>query len=90
MIGSAHYTISMDSSNLSKNSPGYLGKVRSDNVGTEYNLFSEGENPATTQIPELVRNQLLAVQYVYAIDNNRNKPIQNLSHLVELILYFQK
>lgn len=64
LIGSAHYTITMDSSSASKKIPAYLGKVRSDSAGTEYNLFSEGENPASTQVPELVRNQLLAIQFV--------------------------
>jgi len=64
LLGSSYYIITMDSSKISKKIPGYLGKVRSDNAGTEYNLFSEGDNPNNTQIPELVRKQLVAVQFV--------------------------
>ena len=63
-IGSAHYLITTDPSNLTKKSTGYLGKIRSENFGIEYNLFDHGENPETTKIPEKVRNQLGAVYYV--------------------------
>lgn len=64
LVGSAHYIITMDSSSMSKKIPGYLGKVRSENERTEYNLFSDGENPNITQTPELVRKQLAAIKFV--------------------------
>lgn len=70
-VGSAHYIITMDPSNMNKNTTGYLGKVRSNNAGTEYNLFSGGENPSTTQILEFVRAQLAAVQYVSLRKNKK-------------------
>jgi len=75
MLGSAHYLITMDSANLTKESPGYLAKLRSENSGTEYNLFDIGENPKTTKEPSRVRNQLAAVYFVILYNNNRNKEI---------------
>jgi hypothetical protein len=52
MVRSAHYLLTMDSANLTKKSPGYLAKLRSDNSGIEYNLFDTGENPKTVKEPE--------------------------------------
>ena len=37
--------ISLDASDLNKNSPNYLGKVRSNFVGTEFSFFDKGPNP---------------------------------------------
>jgi len=65
MLGSAHYIITLDQIDMTKKSPGYLGKVRSDSTGTEYNLFDVGENPSTGAIPEKIRNQHAAVYYVF-------------------------
>ena len=64
MVRSAHYVISMDETNITKTSPGYLGKIRSDNSGIEYNLYDKGENPASVKIPEQVRDQYAGIFYV--------------------------
>ena len=78
LIGSAHYVISMDKNNISKEALGYLGKIRSENSGTEYNLYNEGENPVNTQIPEIVRNKLAAIQFVKTYNINRKKVIMKI------------
>ena len=64
MIRSSNYLISLDKTKLNPHSSGALAKLRSDNSGIEYNLFTNGENPKNTQIPDKVRNQLAAIYYV--------------------------
>ena len=64
MLGSAHYIITMEQVDMTKKGPGYLGKIRSDSTGTEYNLLDQGENPSSGLPPERVRNQHAAVYYV--------------------------
>jgi len=64
MLGSAHYIISLEQVDMTKKAPGYLGKVRADSTGTEYNVFDHGENPSGGFPIERVRAQLGAVYYV--------------------------
>jgi hypothetical protein len=64
MMGSAHYILSLDQDASSKQSAGYMGKLRSDKTGKEYNLFDLGENPSSGFPPDRVRNQLGAILYV--------------------------
>jgi tubby-related protein 1 len=64
LMRSAHYVISLEREDMRKEAAGYLGKVRSNLVGTEFNFFDKGENPSTGLAPERVRNQLGAVLYV--------------------------
>lgn len=64
MMGSSHYILSLDPDASSKDTPGYLGKIRSDKSGKEYNLFDQGENPSAGFPPDRIRNQLGAVIYV--------------------------
>jgi len=42
---SSNYLISMDKTDMTKTSPGYLGKVRSNFVGTTYTIYDRGNNP---------------------------------------------
>ena len=63
-VGSAHYTVTLETEDMTKKGPGYLGKVRSDGSGTEYNLFDHGENPGAGFTMERVRNQFAGVYYV--------------------------
>eukprot|EP00829_Urostomides_striatus_P011460 TRINITY_DN2835_c0_g1_i1.p2 TRINITY_DN2835_c0_g1~~TRINITY_DN2835_c0_g1_i1.p2 ORF type:complete len:201 (-),score=44.93 TRINITY_DN2835_c0_g1_i1:16-618(-) len=63
MMGSAHYIISLDQDASSKDSAGYLGKVRSDKSGKEYNFFDQGENPTAGFGMDRIRNQWGAVFY---------------------------
>lgn len=64
MVGSAHYIITTDQHNMTRKTEGYLGKVRSDVAGHEYNLFGVGENPSKGLGPERTRNQLAGIFYV--------------------------
>lgn len=41
----SNYLIGMDKNKLDKKSEGYLGKVRSNFLGTEFSVFDTGENP---------------------------------------------
>ena len=52
-------------------SPGYMGKVRSNSSFTEYNLFGIGENPERGLPPSMVRDQLCGVSFVFSISKNR-------------------
>ncbi len=64
MLGTAHYVITLEQTDMTKKAQGYLGKVRADSSGTEYNLFDQGENPTAGFPLERVRNQFGAVYYV--------------------------
>ena len=44
-LGLSSYLVSMDKRDLAKDSPAYLGKLRSNFLGTEYTLFDSGESP---------------------------------------------
>ena len=41
----SNYMISLDQEKLKKGTNGYLGKVRSNFLGTEFYLYDTGENP---------------------------------------------
>eukprot|EP00826_Nyctotherus_ovalis_P056563 TRINITY_DN7664_c0_g1_i8.p2 TRINITY_DN7664_c0_g1~~TRINITY_DN7664_c0_g1_i8.p2 ORF type:complete len:121 (-),score=33.55 TRINITY_DN7664_c0_g1_i8:567-929(-) len=64
MVGTAHYNITTEWDNMDKSTPGYLGKVRADIAGLEYNIFGVGENPSTGYPEQMIREQLGAVYYV--------------------------
>jgi tubby-related protein 1 len=41
----SNYLVSMNRSDLNKKSPNFLGKVRSNFMGTEFVLYDSGDNP---------------------------------------------
>ena len=41
----SNYMISMDQEKVGKNGTGYLGKVRSNFLGTEFSIYDNGANP---------------------------------------------
>jgi tubby-related protein 1 len=59
----SNYLISMDKQQLEKNSPFYLGKVRSNFLGTEFYIYDKGENPEECKDLKMVRKELAAVIY---------------------------
>jgi hypothetical protein len=63
-IGAAHYNITTEWEKMDKETPGYLGKLRADLVGVEYNLFGVGQNPSTQLPDQMLREQFGAVYYV--------------------------
>jgi tubby-related protein 1 len=48
---------------MKKGSKGYLGKVRSNFLGTEFYLYDDGNNPKKAKSIEGVREQLGLVEY---------------------------
>ena len=71
-IGTAHYNITTEWDNMDKETPGYLGKLRADLAGVEYNLFGVGQNPSRHLPEQMLREQLGAVYYVKPLISNRN------------------
>lgn len=67
LMRSAHYVLTMDKESMSKKTPGYMGKLRSNLVGSEFNVFDKGENPSFEGSPIYVRNQHCGIIYVYYI-----------------------
>ena len=59
----SNYMISMDQEKVGKNGTGFLGKVRSNFLGTEFSLYDHGKNPDSAKSPEEVREQHGVVQY---------------------------
>lgn len=64
LVGSAHYVITLRPGEIRRVAAGFLGKVRSNDSGLEYNLFGTGENPSKGLSPEQTRNQYAGVYYV--------------------------
>lgn len=53
----SNYLISMDQEKVGKKSSGFLGKVRSNFLGTEFSIYDNGANPDKAKTPESVRSQ---------------------------------
>ena len=51
----SNYMISMDQEKVGKNGTGFLGKVRSNFLGTEFSLYDHGKNPDSAKSAEEVR-----------------------------------
>jgi len=59
----SNYMISLDQDKLKKGTDGYLGKVRSNFLGTEFYLYDTGENPTKAKTAEQIRMQHGVIQY---------------------------
>lgn len=59
----SNYMISMDQEKVGKKGSGYLGKVRSNFLGTEFCIFDTGENPEKAKTPDQIRKQHGVIQY---------------------------
>lgn len=53
----SNYLISLDQEKLDKKSSGYLGKVRSNFLGTEFQIFDTGKNPNKNKSKNLDDNR---------------------------------
>ncbi len=60
----ANYMISLDHDCFDKESKYIVGKIRSNFLGTIFNIFDSGKNPKNTNIIDEIRNQLGVVTYV--------------------------
>ncbi|CAG0887353.1 unnamed protein product [Darwinula stevensoni] len=60
----SNYLISIDPTDLSRGGDAYIGKLRSNLLGTHFTLFDQGESPSKPGIPsERLRLELIAVIY---------------------------
>lgn len=59
----SNYLISTDQENMQKNSSTYLGKLRSNFLGTEFYIYNEGANPKKAAGENDVREQHGCIQY---------------------------
>lgn len=59
----SNYMISIDESKMKKNTKGYLGKLRSNFLGTEFYIYDSGENPKKAKSLEETRSQMGVVEY---------------------------
>jgi tubby-related protein 1 len=59
----SNYVISADSDKMEKSPNGYLGKVRSNFLGTEFCLYDSGKNPKKAKSKDQTRTQQGVVQY---------------------------
>lgn len=55
--------ICIDEAKMKKNSAGYLGKLRSNFLGTEFYIYDGGDNPKKAKNMEEARTQLGVVEY---------------------------
>ena len=61
---SSNYLITMNETELKVKSPGYLGKLRSNFIGTEFTIYDTGTNPnKRNAAPETLREELGLVMY---------------------------
>lgn len=59
----SNYLISLDQEKLDKKNSGYLGKVRSNFLGTEFYIYDTGKNPEKNKKSDENRAQHGVVQY---------------------------
>jgi hypothetical protein len=78
ILRSAYYLITIDLKDITRKDIGYIGKLRSNLLGTEFSLFGEGENPKTKLPPEQIRNEHTAILYKSSIINNQGEPQINV------------
>jgi tubby-related protein 1 len=67
IMRSAYYLITLDQNSKTRKTPGYLGKLRSNLLCTEFTLYGEGENPKTKLPLDKIRNEHAAVVYKTSI-----------------------
>ena len=59
----SNYLITVDQEKLQRNTKGFLGKTRSNFLGTEFMIFNDGENPKKAKEHDSVRQQHGAIMY---------------------------
>lgn len=73
----SNYIVSMQQHDLNRDSPSFLGKLRSNFLGTEFTIYDKGVNPknsdpdALQSAPGLVRQELAVVQYASNVLGSR-------------------
>jgi len=60
---SSNYLLSLERGDLSRGSPNFFGKVRSNFMGTEFMIFNDGSGPNKSKDPRNVRHEIGAILY---------------------------
>jgi hypothetical protein len=69
----SNYLISKNQNDLSRSGPSYMGKLRSNFLGTEFTIYDKGENPEQTggKASDETRNELGIVAYASNVLGSR-------------------
>ncbi len=67
----SYYLLSMHINDISRQSPYFMGKLRSNFLGTEFIIYDQGLNPLKTQNMQKIRNQLGLILYESTILKSR-------------------
>lgn len=59
----SNYLMGMDKNKLDRKSEGFLGKVRSNFLGTEFHVYDTGDNPKEAKDISKIRKELAIVIY---------------------------
>eukprot|EP00357_Protocruzia_adherens_P026546 CAMPEP_0115007224 /NCGR_PEP_ID=MMETSP0216-20121206/21034_1 /TAXON_ID=223996 /ORGANISM="Protocruzia adherens, Strain Boccale" /LENGTH=626 /DNA_ID=CAMNT_0002374089 /DNA_START=84 /DNA_END=1964 /DNA_ORIENTATION=+ len=59
----SNYHLSMDRNDFKRKSDNYLGKLRSNFMGTQYTIYDRGENPENTNSPDQIRQEMAVIYY---------------------------
>lgn len=60
---SSNYLLSLEKTDLARDSPNFFGKLRANFLGTEFVMFDGGDNPKNAKEPQSVRHELGAILY---------------------------
>lgn len=61
---SSNYSITLSKNNFDRSNPDYIGKLRSNFVGTQFTLFDNGANPRRAKNGATIRKELCHIEYV--------------------------
>lgn len=67
----SNYVLSMDASDMARDSASYMGKVRSNFVGTEFVVYDHGEKAGTAKAGQHPRNELAVALYASNVMGSR-------------------
>lgn len=59
----SNYLISIDPTDLARESATFVGKLRSNRLGTQFTVFDNGENPNKNTVDSKTRRELAAIVY---------------------------
>lgn len=61
---SSNYSITLSKVDFERKSTIYLGKLRSNFIGTQFTLFDNGVNPKEQKGADVIRKELCHIEYV--------------------------
>lgn len=70
----ANYLITTNENELSVKTPGYLGKLRSNFLGTEFNIYGKGANPSNKKATPATLRENLGVVMFYVTELGEKRP----------------